>query len=261
MPPDNATIRFWQIGGSHEHVVGEVERWRALTSPASFTLDSLDRPPESQWVCSGEILSQTADLKEVEIRWTEASDSEMLGFFASDSLSAMTVYLNLKVRHTRQPKPTTPAFPALVDPMGLPETIPDRVFVSTVGDDQDFLNEAAEFHKEWKIPVTRVGSFQEILEGVAKMRSATTLRIVSHTLSASSPTTTRLWDCSNCPCSVVPNSLGSTESRLQPPGLRSRASPRSRPSCYRTDYSVSWLRTRSRWSRLSSGTSCRPTGR
>ena len=126
MPPDNTVIRLEQLEGRPgEHIVGEVERWRALTWPASFTLDSLDRPPESQWICSGEILSQTADLKEVEIRWTEASDSEMLGFLATDSFSAMTVYLNLKVRHTR-PKPasTTPAFPALIDPMGFPETIP-----------------------------------------------------------------------------------------------------------------------------------------
>ena len=139
----------------------------------------------------GEILSDPADLKEVEIRWTEASNSEMLGFFATDSLSAMTVYLNLKVRQTHRPKPTTPAFPAIVDPMGLPETIPDRVFVSTRGD-KHFLNNAAEFHREWKIPVTRVGSFQEILEGVAKMGSATTLRIVSHSLEFEIPQTKRV---------------------------------------------------------------------
>src|SRR5688572_20114423 len=39
---------------------------------------------------------------------------------------------------------------------------------------------AAEFHAEWKIPVIRVGSFDEILDSVAGMRSATRLRIVSH---------------------------------------------------------------------------------
>jgi len=188
VPPEITYIDLFQVDGRPgESIVGEVERWRVRIYPDSITSADLDQP-FSQWGCSAELLSQAADLSEAEIRWTEAGE-QWVGMWATlpgPGHSAWSVFQKLMVRHTPRPKPTpSPSSAVLTDPMGRPEIMPDRAFISTVGDvpgEPAFLEDATEFHRdEWGILVTRVGSFEEVIDGVAKMRrSATTLRIVSH---------------------------------------------------------------------------------
>jgi hypothetical protein len=78
MAPEITYIELLQADGRPgESIVGEVERWRVRIYPSSITSADLERP-SSRWGCSGELLSQAADLSEVEVKWTEAGEQWMM---------------------------------------------------------------------------------------------------------------------------------------------------------------------------------------
>src|SRR4051812_17237680 len=82
MAPEIKYIELRQADGRPGvHMVDEVERWRVRIYPDDMTSADLEQPA-SQWGCSGDLLSQSADLSEAEIKWTEAGE-QWVGFWAS----------------------------------------------------------------------------------------------------------------------------------------------------------------------------------